>query len=155
MFDRFTDGAKHAMNHARQEARAAGHDTFSTGHILLGLTYDSSGAASRILASAGVRAQDVRPALWRVAKEAGTGVVALLPFSRRAKTSLENTLVHAQALVATVLGSEHLLLGLLEDEENDACCALREVKVEPGDVRDAALRWVQGDGDDGSQRSGA
>lgn len=142
-FDRFTDGAKHVMGEARAEAQRLEHDTLSTGHVLLGLLHPRSGSSATILASALVRADDVRVALGKMTREAGTErPTSSLPFSAKAKTLLENALIQAQALGASEFGSEHLLIGLLEDENNDACRALTGIGVDPDAVRDAALRQV-------------
>ncbi|HEX2080816.1 MAG TPA: Clp protease N-terminal domain-containing protein [Longimicrobium sp.] len=138
----FTDRVRKVLAMAREEAVRLRHDYVGTEHILLGVAHESEGVAAAVLARLGVGAEDVRKAVDRSlpAGRAGTGVRELLPCTVRAQKVLEFAIEEAHALDHDYVGTEHLLLGLLRDEEGMAARVLAEFGV----TLEAARREVRG-----------
>ncbi|MFI7650468.1 Clp protease N-terminal domain-containing protein [Micromonospora sp. NPDC049460] len=74
MFERFTDRARTVVRVARDEARAEGQRPVGTEHLLLALLADGDSLAARVLAEAGVRADDLRARVRRHTERGGTGL---------------------------------------------------------------------------------
>lgn len=116
-FSRFTDRARAVVVEAQNRAHAAGNPEILPAHLILGLFADPTGLAARLLASQGV---DVATAAERVTlPPAADDVPALIPFDTRAKKALELTFRQALRLGHNYVGTEHLLLALHEEEDDD------------------------------------
>jgi ATP-dependent Clp protease ATP-binding subunit ClpC len=118
VFERFTEPARRTLVLTLDEARLLGHDDIGTEHILLGLVCEADGVAARALVSLGLSLEGLRSTVEEVA---GQGEGALpgqqLSFTASAKKALELSLREAQALGHDYIGTEHLLLGLLDEGE--------------------------------------
>jgi hypothetical protein len=114
-FARFTPRARHAVVAAQEEARSAGNAEITTGHLLLGLLAEPEAIAARVLAGQGADADRIRAAV-RVPAPA-EAVPALVPFDADARRVLELTFRTALRLGHNYVGTEHLLLALLDVEE--------------------------------------
>ena len=119
-FSRFTDRAKQAVIAARQEAIKRRHDRVLPEHLVLGTLREPEGLAARAIAALGVSPEAVRAALGAVLPAAiPDGVTpGHVPFDSRTMKVLELTLREALALGHNYIGTEHILLGLLEEEES-------------------------------------
>lgn len=116
-FSRFTDRARAVIVEAQNRAHAAGNPEILPAHLILGLFADPTGLAARLLAGQGV---DVTAAAGRVMlPPAVADVPALIPFDTRAKKALELTFRQALRLGHNYVGTEHLLLALYEEEDDD------------------------------------
>jgi len=153
MFDRFTDRARRVMGHARQAAQGFNHDYIGTEHILLGLLAERSGVAADVLHNLDVDPDDVRAATERRISP-GTTMVTMgqLPFTPRGKRVLECSIEEATALGHSYLGTEHLLLGMLREEEGTAGRVLRDLNVRIEDARREILALVGTTGPDAQGR---
>ena len=117
MFERFTEPARRALVLTLDEAGLLGHDYVGTEHILLGLVCEAEGVAARALVSLGVSLEGLRSTVEAVVGQ-GEGVpLGQLSFTAGAKKALELSLREAQALGHHDIGTEHLLLGLLDEGE--------------------------------------
>jgi ATP-dependent Clp protease ATP-binding subunit ClpC len=118
MFDRFTDRAKKVMNLARQEAQRFNHEYLGTEHVLLGLVQEGSGVAANVLKQMGIDLNKIRVEVEKIVKT-GPSMVTMgqLPFTPRAKKVLELSLEEASNLGHNYIGTEHLLLGLIKENE--------------------------------------
>jgi ATP-dependent Clp protease ATP-binding subunit ClpA len=116
-FARFTPRARHVVVAAQEEARTAGTAEIGTGHLLLGLMAEPEAVAARVLAAQGADASRVRAAVRLPAP--AESVPALIPFDADARKVLELTFRTALRLGHNYVGTEHLLLALL-DVEGDA-----------------------------------
>jgi len=119
-FSRFTDRAKRAVIAARQEAIKRRHDRVLPEHLALGLLHEPEGLAAQAIAALGVWPEAARAALG-AALPAGMpdrGAPGHVPFDSRAMKVLELTLREALALGHNYIGTEHILLGLIEEEES-------------------------------------
>jgi ATP-dependent Clp protease ATP-binding subunit ClpC len=146
MFDRFTDRARKVMGLARQEAQRFNHDYIGTEHILLGLVQEGSGVAASVLKNLDIDLKKIRHEVEKLVNS-GTTMVTMgqLPFTPRAKKVLELSLEEASNLGHTYIGTEHLLLGLIRENEGIAAQVLRNLKVKLEDVRDEVLELLGAD----------
>ncbi len=144
MFDRFTDNAKKAMGLALQEAQRFNHDYIGTEHILLGLIDEWSGVAADVLKNLDVDPQQIRRKVEKLLSY-GTTMVTMgqLPFTSASKKVLELALEEASNLGHNYIGTEHLLLGLIREEEGIAAQVLQNNKVRLEDVREEVLELLE------------
>jgi ATP-dependent Clp protease ATP-binding subunit ClpC len=143
MFDRFTDRARKVMGLARQEAQRFNHDYIGTEHILLGLIQEGSGVAADVLKNLDVDLKKIRQEVEKLVSH-GTTMVTMgqLPFTPRAKKVLELALEEASNLGHNYIGTEHLLLGLIREQEGIAAQVLQNIKVRLEDVREEVLELL-------------
>jgi len=142
MFERFTTQARHVVVLAQEEAAGLDHNYIGTEHILLGLLGEPGGIAARALAELDLSLDMTRS---RVVAAVGRGkkpVHGHIPFTPRAKKVLEKSLREALALRHNYIGTEHILLGLLDLREGLAEVILREWKVDTPDLRERVLALV-------------
>jgi ATP-dependent Clp protease ATP-binding subunit ClpA len=125
MFERFTNHARHVVVLAQEEARQLHHNYIGTEHILLGLLGEPTGIAFRVLDGHGMTLEGVRQEVTGVVgtgkKEPGKHI----PFTPRAKKTLELSLREAQALRHDFIGTEHILLGLIREGDGLAAQIMR------------------------------
>jgi ATP-dependent Clp protease ATP-binding subunit ClpC len=146
MFDRFTDRAKKVMNLARQEAQRFNHEYLGTEHVLLGLVQEGSGVAANVLKNMGVDLARIRAEIEKLVKS-GPSMVTMgqLPFTPRAKKVLELSMEEAHNLGHNYIGTEHLLLGLIKENEGIAAKVLTNLGVKLEDVREEVLEFLGAD----------
>ena len=146
MFDRFTDRAKKVMNLARQEAQRFNHEYLGTEHVLLGLVQEGSGVAANVLKNMGIDLDRIRAEVEKLVKT-GPSMVTMgqLPFTPRAKKVLELSMEEASNLGHNYIGTEHLLLGLIKENEGIAAKVLTNLGVKLEDVREEVLEFLGAD----------
>lgn len=115
-FSRFTPRARNVVVTAQNEARAAGNATITTNHLVLGLLAEPQGLAAQAIVAQGISLEAVRAAATAALSAPVDGVGELIPFDQPAKKALELTFRQALRLGHTYIGTEHLLLALLELE---------------------------------------
>ena len=144
MFERFTDRARRVVVLARQEARQLNHDHVGTEHILLGLLREGEGVGVKALVALGVDLQGV----WQQVKEQiGRGPQALsghIPFTGPAKHVLELSLREALQFGHNYIGTEHILLGLIREEDGVAARVLAGVGADTQNVRRQVIVLLHG-----------
>jgi hypothetical protein len=116
-FSRFTQQARNAVVTAQNEAHAAGNDEIRPEHLVLGLLSDSNALAAEVILAQGVPLDTVRQAITATLPPAASRVPALIPFDQRARKALELTFREALRLGHDDIGTEHILLALLELED--------------------------------------
>jgi hypothetical protein len=116
-FSRFTVRARHVVVAAQEEARSAGHAEITTGHLVLGLLAEPDGLAAKAVVAQGVPLDAVRQAVTATLPPSAGDLPALIPFDGSAKKALELTFREALRLGHNYIGTEHLLLALLELED--------------------------------------
>jgi ATP-dependent Clp protease ATP-binding subunit ClpC len=143
MFDRFTDRAKKVMNLARQEAQRFNHEYIGTEHVLLGLVQEGSGVAANVLRQMSIDLSKIRSEVEKMVKT-GPSMVTMgqLPFTPRAKKVLELSMEEASNLNHNYIGTEHLLLGLIKENEGIAAQVLMNLGVKLEDVREEVLEFL-------------
>ncbi len=139
--DRFTDRAKKVMNLARQEAQRFNHEYLGTEHILLGLVQEGSGVAANVLKNMGIALDKIRAEVEKIVKPGPPMVtVYKLRFTPGAKKVLEASMEEAGNLTDNYIGTEHLLLGLIKENEGIAAQVLLNLDAKLEEVRDAVGR---------------
>ncbi|MEX0659347.1 MAG: Clp protease N-terminal domain-containing protein [Egibacteraceae bacterium] len=138
MFERFTDAARLVVVKAQEEARLLAHDAIGPEHLLLGLLVDGERAASQALVSF-TSLEAVRSHIEEMLGRGEDPPAGHIPFTTPAKHALEGAFREAQGLGHEHIGTEHLLLGLLRDEDSRACGALQALGVDLGAVRERAV----------------
>ncbi|MEU8772246.1 Clp protease N-terminal domain-containing protein [Streptomyces sp. NPDC048606] len=120
-FGRFTPRARNVVVAAQEEARAGGHAEIRTEHLLLGLLAEPQGLAAHALRTQGVAPEDVRAAATAHLPEgvAAAEVPEMIPFDLSSRKALELTFREALRLGHDYVGTEHVLLALLELEDGD------------------------------------
>lgn len=116
-FGRYTPRARNVVVTAQNEARAASNDTITPAHLVLGLVADPDGLAARAIRAQGVALDAVRAAAVAALPPAAEQMPALVPFDAQAKKALELTFREALRLGHNHVGTEHILLALLELED--------------------------------------
>lgn len=130
MFERFSDRARRVVVLAQDEARDLGHDYIGTEHLLLGLVRDSSGTACQVLTRLQAPPDTVREKVKELVRTGERSTRGHIPFSPSAKKALELSLREALQLGHNHIGSGHLLLGLLREEDGTAAGVLAELGVD-------------------------
>ncbi|CAO5258941.1 Clp protease N-terminal domain-containing protein [Frankia sp. AgKG'84/4] len=135
MFERFTTAARQIVVLSQEEARLLDHNYIGTEHLLLGLLHEADGIAGRALAETPVTLSTARAAVLAAVGRGKKPLKGHIPFTPRAKKVLEKALREALALRTKHVGTEHLLLGLLEINEGLAVTLLRDAAVDVDALR--------------------
>ncbi|KAJ1694060.1 hypothetical protein LUZ63_010758 [Rhynchospora breviuscula] len=141
-FEKFTEKALKVVMLAQEEARRSGHNFVGTEQILLGLIGEGTGIAAEVLKSMGMNIKDARVEVEKIIGR-GTGFVSVeIPFTPRAKRVLELSLREAFQLGHKYIGSEHLLLGLLQEGGGVAARVLETLGANPSNIRTRVTRMA-------------
>ncbi|MEU8182130.1 Clp protease N-terminal domain-containing protein [Micromonospora sp. NPDC049044] len=116
-FGRFTPRARNVVISSQEEARASGNAEIRPEHLVLGLLAEPEGLAARVMAGRGATAEAVREAVAAVLPPPAAQVPDLIPYDARGRKALELTFREALRLGHNYIGTEHLLLALLEQED--------------------------------------
>ena len=130
MFERFTERARQVVVLAQEEARALGHGHIGTEHILLGLLRESDGLGARALKSLDLSLPDLRADVVRLTAAPELPPGAPSPFTPLAKSVLESALREALNLSHNYIGTEHVLLGMMDVSDGLAAKILLEHGVD-------------------------
>lgn len=144
MFERFTERARQVVVLAQQEARTLKHDYIGTEHILLGLLRVEDGLAAHALQSLGVSIERVRGQVVRIIGPGEEVTSGQIPFTPRSKKVLELALREALALGHNYIGSEHILLGLVRENEGVAARILLDFDADPEKIRGEVIHMLSG-----------
>jgi len=115
-FSRFTVRARNVVMASQNEARAAGNDQVRPEHLVLGLLAEPDAIAAKAIVAQGVSLKTARKAVTAALPPAAGEVPALIPFGPQAKKALELTFREALRMGHNYIGTEHILLALLELE---------------------------------------
>jgi len=143
LYERFTDRSRKVMALANQEAQRFNHEYIGTEHILLGLVKEGSGVGANVLKNLGIDLHKVRLEVEKFIKSGPEWVVTgKLPQTPRAKRVIEFAIVEARGLNHNYVGSEHLLLGLIEEHEGVAAHVLMNLGLTLEQLRGAVLNLL-------------
>jgi dihydroneopterin aldolase len=140
VFERFTRDARKVVVLAQEEAQSFNHNYVGTEHLLLGLIREEDGTAARALNYLGVGLDAAREQVESIVGYGEEGTGGQAPFTPRSKKVLELALREALQLGHNYIGTEHILLGLVEEREGVAVRVLTGLDVSPDDVRREVLR---------------
>ena len=141
--DRFTQRARRVLAYAQEEAERLNHSYIGTEHLLLGLLREESGIAGKVLRDLNVQFERVTELVERI-----TGPGRRTPFSKidltpRTKRVIELAVDEARRLGQHYIGTEHLLLGLIRQGDGVAIDILRQLGVNPEQIRRETMRALQ------------
>jgi ATP-dependent Clp protease ATP-binding subunit ClpC len=145
MYERFTDRARKVMQLANQEAQRFNHEYIGTEHVLLGLVKEGSGVAANVLKNLEIDLRKIRLEVERIVQHGPGGdqvVMGKLPHTPRAKKVIEYSIEEARNLNHNYVGTEHLLLGLLREQEGVAAQVLMNLGMKLEDVREEVLNLL-------------
>src|SRR5262249_24164719 len=149
--------ARKVMQLANQEAQRFNHEYIGTEHILLGLVKEGSGVAANVLKNLDIDLRKIRLEVERIV-QTGTGsemvTMGKLPHTPRAKKVIEYSIEEARNLGHNYVGTEHLLLGLLREQEGVAAQVLMNLGLKLEDVREEVLNLLGHNMETGESGSG-
>src|SRR3989441_2589199 len=146
VFERFTERARQVVVLAQDEARALKHNYIGTEHILLGLLREEEGLAARVLESLDITVEEVRAQVARIVGQGDEVTSSQIPFTPRAKKVLELALREALSLGHNYIGTEHILLGLVRENEGVAARILLDFDAGAEKIRNEIIRMLSGPG---------
>ncbi|MFG1842196.1 Clp protease N-terminal domain-containing protein [Micromonospora sp. NPDC049175] len=116
-FGRFTPRARNVVMSSQEEARASGSPEIRPEHLVLGLLAEPEGLAAKVMAGRGATAEVVREKVAALLPPPAEQVPDLIPYDARGRKALELTFREALRLGHNYIGTEHILLALLEQED--------------------------------------
>jgi ATP-dependent Clp protease ATP-binding subunit ClpC len=147
LFSNFTQKARTALQYAHQNACELGHNYIGSEHILLGLIQENSGVAAKVLESAGITEDAVTE---KVKTSIGSGEpidpAAEIPMTPRTKRIIELSLLEAQRLGHSYIGTEHLLMAILREGESVAVKILYSLGANINELYNEAVKAVNSEG---------
>ena len=135
MFERFSERGRQVVVLSQDEARALRHNYIGTEHLLLGLLRVQEGIAARALDSLGIPLEGVREQVGRIVGQGDETAAGQIPLTPRAKKVLELALREALALEHNYIGPEHVLLGLVRENQGVAARILLDFGADADNVR--------------------
>ena len=129
---KFSNRVKEVISLSREEALRLGHDYIGTEHLLLGMIREGEGVAVSILKKLGTSLDELREAVERATKGTANHNVknlANIPLTRQSEKVLKITYLEAKIFKSQLIGTEHLLLSILRDEDNIATQILEKFDV--------------------------
>ena len=143
MYERFTDRARKVMQLANQEAQRFNHEYIGTEHILLGLVKEGSGVAANVLKNLEVDLRKIRLEVEKIVQlRPDMDNIDMLPRTPRAKFVINYAMEEARNLNHNYVGTEHLLLGLLREQEGVAAQVLMNLGLKLEDVQEEVLNLL-------------
>jgi len=143
MFERFTDRARRVVVLAQEESRLLGHNYIGTEHLLLGLLAEREGVAARALRSLDITLDAAREQVREIIGPGAQEPRGHIPFTPRAKKILELSLREALKLGSEVIGTEHLLLGLVDEGAGVGAQILDRLGAPAPAVREAVIALAE------------
>ncbi len=135
---RFSPRVKDVISYSREEALRLGHDYMGVEHLLLGIIREGEGMAVKIMKSLGVDISDLRKKIESSIKVSTSKSLNLnqIPLVKQAEKALKVTYLEARLFKTSLIGTEHLLLAILKDEDNIVTKTLEKLNVNYTTVRD-------------------
>ncbi|HEV3230204.1 MAG TPA: Clp protease N-terminal domain-containing protein [Solirubrobacteraceae bacterium] len=152
MFERFTEEARQVVVLAQQESRTLKHNYIGTEHLLLGLLREENGLAAQALTSLDITIDAVRDQVARIVGLGNDVASGQIPFTPRSKKVLELSLQEALSLGHNFIGTEHILLGLLRENEGVAARVLVDFGADAERVRNEVIRLISAGGGSEAER---
>jgi hypothetical protein len=158
LFERFTDGARRVVVLAQEEARLLSHNYIGTEHLLLGVIREAEtrgeGVAAAALESLDLSLDAARAEVGETVGRGGSEPSGHIPFTPRARKTLEHSMGEALGLGHDYIGTEHILLALLQPGDGEAAQVLAHLGVDMTDAREQVVRLLSVFPEPRSGRSG-
>ena len=130
---------------SREEALRLGHDYIGTEHILLGIIREAEGIAVKILRNLGVDLYKLKKEIEdQVRSAGGTLTIGNIPFTKQAEKVLKYSYIEAKFYKSDIIGTEHLLLSLLRDDDNLAAQILKKFNITYDTIRNELDNLITG-----------
>ena len=143
MYERFTDRARKVMALANQEAQRFGHEYIGTEHMLLGLIKEGSGVGANVLKNVGVDLVKIRQEVEQLVQpREGDAVVGKLPQTPLAKNVIKHAIEEARSFNHNYVGTEHVLLGLVREQDGVAAHVLMNLGLKLEVLREEVLNLL-------------
>ena len=136
---KFSNRVKEVISLSREEALRLGHDYIGTEHLLLGMIREGEGVAIGLLKKLGVSLDELRNSVEQATKGTTTSNVknlANIPLTRQSEKVLKITYLEAKIFKSDLIGTEHLLLSILREEDNIATQIVNKLKVNYDVIKD-------------------
>ncbi|MGF1574169.1 MAG: Clp protease N-terminal domain-containing protein, partial [Sumerlaeia bacterium] len=140
----FTPGWKEVMRQSRNEAGRLGHDYIGPEHFLLGIIRKAEGLAVQTLLNLSIDLDDLKLELERMLEVGNGPTVGIFPQNVEAKRVIETARSTAKQLNHNWIGTEHLLLALIREENTLAARSLRQFNVDYNKVKREVLNLIEG-----------
>ena len=137
---KFSNRVKEVISLSREEAIRLGHDYIGTEHLLLGMIREGEGTAVGLLKKLGVSVEELKYALEQATRNTatqGTSITGSIPLTKQTEKVLKITYLEAKIFKSEIIGTEHLLLSILRDEDNISSQILSKFNVNYESVRDS------------------
>jgi len=138
---KFSNRVKEVISLSREEAIRLGHDYIGTEHLLLGMIREGEGTALGLLKKLGVATDELKFALEQATRNTastqGTSITGSIPLTKQTEKVLKITYLEAKIFKSEIIGTEHLLLSILRDEDNISSQILSKFNVNYETVRDS------------------
>jgi ATP-dependent Clp protease ATP-binding subunit ClpC len=126
----FSERVQEVIRLSREEALRLGHDYIGTEHLLLGIIRENHGVAVKILSNLGVDLASLKKTIEDTVRiSGGTLTIGNIPLTKQAEKVLKITQIESKIYKSDVIGTEHILLSLLRDEDNVATQILNQFNV--------------------------
>ncbi|MCA1761700.1 MAG: ATP-dependent Clp protease ATP-binding subunit [Flavobacteriales bacterium] len=135
---KFSPRVKDVISYSREEALRLGHDYIGVEHLLLGIIREGEGTAIQIMKSLGVSLKELRRVIESSARSSTgkSGNLGNIPLVKQAEKVLKITYLEAKLFKSPTIGTEHLLLSILKDEDNVATRGLLKFNIDYETVRE-------------------
>src|SRR5690554_7617259 len=136
---KFSPRVKDVINYSREEALRIGNDYIGVEHLLLGIIREGEGLAMRVLKEFNLDIDQIRVLIESYLKKSATNspaTLANIPLVKQAEKVLKITYLEAKLFKSPVIGTEHLLLSILKDENNVACRTLNRYGIIYDNIKD-------------------
>ena len=137
---KFSNRVKEVISLSREEAIRLGHDYIGTEHLLLGMIREAEGTALGLLRKLGVAIDELKFSLEQATRNTatqGTSITGSIPLTKQTEKVLKITYLEAKIFKSEIIGTEHLLLSILRDEDNISSQILSKFNVNYETVRDS------------------
>jgi ATP-dependent Clp protease ATP-binding subunit ClpC len=137
---KFSNRVKEVISLSREEAIRLGHDYIGTEHLLLGMIREGEGTALGLLRKLGVAMDELKFSLEQATRNTatqGTSITGSIPLTKQTEKVLKITYLEAKIFKSEIIGTEHLLLSILRDEDNISSQILSKFNVNYETVRDS------------------
>jgi ATP-dependent Clp protease ATP-binding subunit ClpC len=146
MQDRFTNRLKKVINIARQEAIRMRHDYIGSEHLLLGIVKEGEGVAALVLSNLGIEKDELISAIENAVSYGSTPIVlGEIPLNQEARRILNYAMEEARRMNHSYIGTEHLLLGILKEEQSIAAQVLFSLGIDIDIVRSEIMKILEGE----------
>ncbi|MBS1514035.1 MAG: ATP-dependent Clp protease ATP-binding subunit [Bacteroidetes bacterium] len=145
MDSNFSNRVQDVIRLSREEAIRLGHDYIGTEHLLLGIIREGEGIAIKIFKNLGVEANKIKKAVEDTVRQSGGSLtVGNIPLTKQAEKVLKITYLEAKLFKSDVIGTEHLLLSILREDDNLAAQILHQFNINYENTKNELLNILSG-----------